>query len=121
MREEFAAHGLVTRPNKRWKSRGGNPVHEEFIRRFLRNPFYYGHFEYAGRLYEGKHTPLISKKLFDQVQEILAHRAHPMAPERKPKAFARLLRCGGCGMMVTAEVQKGHVYYRCSRKSRTVK
>ncbi len=30
-------------------------------------------------------------------------------------------RCGECHMMVTAEVQKGHIYYRCTRKSKKVK
>ena len=29
-----------------------------------------------------------------------------------------LLRCGGCGGGVTAEIQKGHTYYRCTRKNR---
>jgi hypothetical protein len=36
-----------------------------------------------------------------------------------PKAFTQLLRCGGCGGGITAEIQKGHVYYRCTRKNRT--
>ena len=31
----------------------------------------------------------------------------------------RLLRCGGCGGGITAELQKGHIYYRCTRKNRT--
>ena len=29
-----------------------------------------------------------------------------------------LLRCGGCGGGITAEIQKGHTYYRCTRKNR---
>ena len=29
----------------------------------LANPFYVGFFHYAGELYEGKHQPIISKKL----------------------------------------------------------
>ena len=29
-----------------------------------------------------------------------------------------LLRCGECGSGITAEIQKGHVYYRCTRKNR---
>jgi site-specific DNA recombinase len=41
--------------------------------------------------------------------------------EREPKAFAGLFQCGECGMAVTAEVQKGHTYYRCTKKSKTRK
>ena len=40
----------------------------------LRNPFYYGEFEYpvgSGNWYNGKHTPIISKELFDKVQMTL--------------------------------------------------
>ncbi len=118
LRQELARGGLRTGPNRRWRSAGGRPVHVDFVRRLLRNPFYYGHFEYSGLLYEGKHPPIISKQLFDRVQAVRACRTHPMAPVRQPKAFTRLLRCGECRMSVTAEVQKGHVYYRCSRKSR---
>ncbi|OYV31335.1 MAG: hypothetical protein B7Z81_13770, partial [Acidocella sp. 20-61-6] len=35
----------------------------------LRNPFYYGNFLYKGELYQGSHKPMISKKLFDKIQQ----------------------------------------------------
>ena len=93
----------------------------DYIRRFLRNPFYYGHFEYAGELYEGKHPPIITKQLFDKVQAVLEGRTHHFPQERQPKPLAGLFRCGKCGMAITAEVQKGHTYYRCTRKSKVTK
>ena len=34
------------------------------------------------------------------------------------EAFTQLFRCGECGGAITAEVQKGHIYYRCSKKNR---
>ena len=37
------------------------------------------------------------------------------------KAYLGLFRCGQCGMMVTAELQKGHIYYRCTKKSKTIR
>ena len=43
----------------------------------LKNPFYYGHFRYAGEVHEGKHQPVISKQLFDQVQVILDRKGKP--------------------------------------------
>ena len=99
------------------KSFYGNPIHKDQTKFILTNPFYYGHFRYGGEIYEGKHTPLIDKQLFDKVQEVLVRRGHPQAPERQQKAFCGLLRCGECGCMITAEIQKGHTYYRCTKKS----
>ena len=40
-----------------------------------------------------------------------------MKTDKEPKAFCGLLRCGECGMGITAEEQKGHTYYRCTKKS----
>lgn len=93
------------------------------MRRILRNPIYYGHFRYAGELYEGKHKPIISKELFDEVQAVIAKRTHhmPEDQERVPKPFLGLLRCGECGMAITGEMQKGHIYYRCTKKSKRQK
>jgi len=31
-------------------------------------------------------------------------------------AFSGLMRCGNCGCLITAETQKGHNYYRCTKK-----
>jgi site-specific DNA recombinase len=114
---ELAKGGITTKATRQWKSTGGNLVNRDVVRRLLHNPFYYGHFTYAGVLYEGKHTPIITKRVFDTVQEVLAERTHAIPPEKQPKPFTRLLRCGECRMMVTAEIHKGHTYYRCTRKA----
>ena len=37
-----------------------------------------------------------------------------------PKPFLGLLRCATCGGAITAEIQKGHIYYRCTKKGRMV-
>jgi DNA invertase Pin-like site-specific DNA recombinase len=36
----------------------------------LQNPFYYGLIRYNGEYFEGKHEPIIAKKLFDECQEV---------------------------------------------------
>ena len=33
-------------------------------------------------------------------------------------AFRGLMKCGECGGSITAELQKGHIYYRCTKKIR---
>jgi hypothetical protein len=48
----------------------------------LSNPFYIGLFKYGGERHEGKYEPIISKKLFDEAQEMLKLRGQP---ERKAK------------------------------------
>ncbi|MFH1889552.1 MAG: recombinase family protein [Nanoarchaeota archaeon] len=101
------------------KTRGDKLFKRDKISFILSNPFYYGYFRYSGELHEGKHEPIIAKKLFDRVQEVLRQRSKPQRKERIPKAYSGLLHCGECGMMITAEIQKGHVYYRCTKKSKT--
>ena len=81
------------------------------------NPFYYGHFRYGQELYEGKHEPVITKQLFGTITE----RGKPrQKPTNESQPFCELLWCGECHMMITAEVKKGHTYYRCTKKSKTI-
>ncbi len=87
----------------------------------LSNPFYIGLFKYSGEIHEGKHEPIISKKLFDSAQEMLKTRGRPdRKPKNEPQAFCGLIHCAECGMLITGETQKGHIYYRCSKKSKTI-
>jgi site-specific DNA recombinase len=44
-----------------------------------------------------------------------------MPEELQPQALTQLFHCGECGCSVTAEVQKGHVYYHCTKKKKGVK
>ncbi|MGB2762122.1 MAG: recombinase family protein [Minisyncoccales bacterium] len=92
----------------------------------LRNSFYYGEFEYpvgSSNWYIGKHTPIISKELFDQVQMTLNENFIPKT-ESKEFAFTKLIKCGYCGSGVTADekfkkLKNGgvnrHVYYFCTK------
>ncbi len=109
-------NGIKTRATKRWNREGGNPLKRDQIKWMLENPFYYGNFYYSGEVWEGKHKPLISKKLFDRVQEVLKLRGKTKTPTPNPQAFCGLLSCGECGCSITAEKQKGHIYYRCTKK-----
>ncbi|MBI3335185.1 MAG: type IV secretion system DNA-binding domain-containing protein [Candidatus Portnoybacteria bacterium] len=97
----------------------------------LSNPFYTGLFRYGGELHEGKYEPIISKKLFDQAQEMLKLRGKPdRKPLNEPQAFCGLISCASCGMMITGEYkvkkqQNGnvheYVYYHCTKKNKNVK
>ena len=105
-------------------SRNGKIFHRKRVAFILSNPFYYGHFKYGKEIYEGKHTPLISKQLFDEVQEVLHGRSRPQYKlKNDPKALCGLFKCGECKMMITAEEKhkksgKHYTYYRCTKKSK---
>ena len=119
----LAKNGISTRSGKRMsKSRA------TFI---LSNPFYIGLFKYGGERHEGKYEPIISKKLFDEAQEMLKLRGQPeRKPKNEPQPFCGLISCASCGMMITGEhkfkrQKNGNVheytYYRCTKKSKTIK
>lgn len=95
-------------------SRRGNPVTTCQIERILKNPFYFGEFRWAGRTFIGNHQSLISKQLFDQVQQTL--NSHNKAnPNRRRFAFGNLLHCATCGCAITGEFRKQkYTYYHCT-------
>ena len=103
-------------------TRNGYALGREHMTKMLTNPFYYGHFRYKGDTYEGVHKPIISKALFDEANAVLSSRWRYAHGEQKPvqKPFLGLLRCATCGGAITAEIQKGHIYYRCTKKGRMV-
>jgi len=108
------------------KTKGDKPLKKDQITKMLTNPFYYGYFRYKGEVFEGKHTPIISKKLFDDVQKVIDRRKHKRTTKQNdPKPLCGLLRCGSCNMMVTGENQTKRqkngnihhcVYYHCTKK-----
>jgi DNA invertase Pin-like site-specific DNA recombinase len=110
----------VYREAVRWGLTGttGKPVYKSGVAFALSNPFYFGLMRWKGETYEGSHPPLISKQLFDRVQEALTLQAKVVKKGVVKYHFSGLMRCGECGCMITAERQKGHVYYRCTKKKR---
>ncbi|MDP2789182.1 MAG: recombinase zinc beta ribbon domain-containing protein [bacterium] len=69
-----------------------------------------------GEIFEGKHEPLISKKLFDTCQEVMSKRGKVQESHKNDFVFLGLMKCASCGCSITAEKQKGHNYYRCTKK-----
>ena len=118
--------GIQTGATRGWSKGGGKPLKREQIAFLLSNPFYTGRFRYAGEMYDGTHTPLVSKELFEKVQKVLRERSNKnRPPENNPQAYCGLLSCGECGCSITAEEkiknqQNGnthrYVYYHCTKK-----
>lgn len=96
------------------------------IYKILDNTFYYGKFEYpkdSGQWYQGKHEPIITKDLYDEVQQQL--KGNELKTRRdKEFAFTKLMTCGLCGSGISADekykkLKNGkfntHVYYGCTK------
>lgn len=104
---------------------GNKPLACGNVYRTLTNHFYYGVFEYpkkSGNWYNGKHEPLISKELFDKVQEQL--KRDSIVRQTHEFAFTKLIACGLCGSTFSAEekykqLKDGtvakYIYYGCGR------
>ncbi len=95
------------------------------IYRLLQNTFYYGTFEYprnSGNWYQGKHTPIITKELYDKANEQL--KRDNLVRGSHEFAFTKLMVCGLCGSSISAEekykIRKDgtitkYIYYGCCR------
>ncbi|MDP3990946.1 MAG: recombinase family protein [Candidatus Nealsonbacteria bacterium] len=110
----------------KFKTKNDKPLVLANVYLILRNPFYYGEFEYpvgSNNWYVGKHTPIISKELFDKVQLTLNEKFIPKS-ESKEFAFTKLIKCGYCGSGISADEKfkklkdggvNRHVYYFCTK------
>jgi site-specific DNA recombinase len=111
------------------KKIGGSPFSHAGVYRMFTSPFYYGMFEYSGKLYQGHHLPMITEDQFWKVQKLLGRNGRPRPKSKRHFAYTGLLRCGECGCMITAEEktkvirttgeERTYVYYRCTKKSKT--
>ena len=119
---EFATGKLSLVDAARWADeigligqRGGKLSRSQ-IYSTLTKPIYYGDFMWKGKLYNGIHSPLVSRQLFDRVQDRLTSRSHPKKPQRFP--FRGILECAFCHCKITAERKKKnskeYIYYHCT-------
>ncbi|MBF0104948.1 MAG: recombinase zinc beta ribbon domain-containing protein [Deltaproteobacteria bacterium] len=72
-----------------------------------------------GKIYPAKHTPIISKELYDQVQVVrLSWNKKPFKYSDKPFIFRGLIKCAHCGCTITSDLKKGKYVYMYCTKSR---
>lgn len=103
-------------------SKTKKPLGRETIYAMLRNPFYYGEMVIRGEKMPHIHGALISKDLFDQVQDKLSGgKIHTKTQEYAgiPFAFRGLIKCANCGCTITSEThtkKSGRIYryLRCT-------
>jgi site-specific DNA recombinase len=117
LRDEMERGGL--------KSHVGKPLTLSSVAATLSNPFYTGIIEIkrTGKIWQGVHPPIISMRVFQQVQDRKAGRAGKKVT-RHNHLYRGLFRCALCGGAMVPEKQKGHVYYRCKTsgcKTKTIR
>ena len=97
-----------------FRSRAGNKYHKSKIHKILYDSFYCGIMTKDDKKYLGNHEPIITKELFDKVQQVLNKKANT----KKQKiyfTYRGVLKCDTCGCVLTATKKKGkHTYYYCT-------
>lgn len=103
---------------------GGNKYADSTIQRMFKNPMYVGDYIYQRKLYpNGKHEPLISRKLFQLAQEKLNNANDTTRQHDVEFPYIGLFKCGVCGCSYTAERKvkasgKEYIYYHCTGKGK---
>ena len=115
LRDKFNALGL--------KRKSGRELAVSNYQKLLKNPIYTGLMRYNGEIFEGKHEPIISKKLFDEVQEVMKQKSKPQkADKMKFFLYRGFFHCGECGFTITADKKikpsrREYTYYYCTKKN----
>ncbi len=90
--------------------------HKGYLAKTLDNPFYYGQMRVKGKLYPHKYPPIIAQSLFEEVQAVKSGFVKKEIKfDGKPYIYRGLIRCAHCGLSITPEKHKGHVYYHCTQ------
>lgn len=136
MFERVANLGHSGRKIKQWldeiefTTQTGRPVMLSSVYLMLRNPYYFGKFEFpkgSGIWFKTAHDSIVTEELYEQVQKQLTLEKKKPAWGSKEFAFTRLMKCGVCGSGITAQdkyqtlrdgTRQRYVYYHCSGTSR---
>ena len=115
--ERVGRNGLTLDEARNWaksrglRSRGGRVLARSEIHFILTNPAYYGMIRTKNGLVQGAHDLIVSKSLFDGVQDVISRSGKPGGKHYFP--FRGMLRCGDCGRQIQiTEIEKAGKTYR---------
>jgi DNA repair exonuclease SbcCD ATPase subunit len=111
-------HGLLQEAERiGLRGRSGKQITMNGLTKLLNNTFYMGliQIKVSNQSFIGVHEPLISKALFQRVQDVL-HGKTNTRTNRHDFLYRRRLRCKSCGYTLIGETHKGFVYYRCQTR-----
>jgi site-specific DNA recombinase len=108
--------------NKRGQRHQGGPIDRPALLRLLTNVLYRGDIGHKGKIYRGEQPAIIDRKIWRQVNALLAKRKrrNPPAnihPQPRTGVFRGLLQCANCGGALvygyTTKKGRQHPYYVC--------
>ncbi len=130
MFELYAAGDMSVKALATWAKANGLPFkrsHAEVpissVHRMLCNLLYTGEYSWDGTLYQGTHKALVSRELWERVQDKMEGRNPYSHHQTKLTfAFSGLVRCGVCieaggseRRLLVGEIQKQrYIYYHCA-------
>jgi site-specific DNA recombinase len=93
----------------------GRPLANSYVAKLLSNRYYLGYVTFKGTEYKGKHQPLITQAVFDQVQQVLD--AHDTSGEKQRVHHHYLkgtIYCGQCQRRLSFTLARGrYPYFFC--------
>lgn len=111
--------GLYTR----MKKKKGCFVTRNTVYEVLTNPFYYGEMCVKGEIMPHIYEPLVSRELFNRVQNVFIengthNRTNVKEVAKNSYTFRKMIRCKECGCLITPEKKikksgREYVYLRC--------
>ncbi|MGA7415172.1 MAG: recombinase family protein [Bryobacteraceae bacterium] len=112
----FSLKTLVKELNAEGCKLRGRKLCSSTLHQILRKRLYTGDFDWDGTTYAGEHEPLLTREVWQRVQELLDARS--VNKTRKVKndfAFTGLVHCGHCGRLLVGELKKGkYAYFHCT-------
>lgn len=98
------------------RSKQNKKLSPSMVHKILKDKFYIGIMTSKSVEYPHIYPKIVSQKLFNEVQEVLAsHKKQPHKKASKPYIFRGLIKCKNCGCSISPEIKKGkYVYYSCS-------
>lgn len=114
--ETLAEKGLTQRPTR---TRAERPIPRNRVQELLRRRYYLGYVTYGGVEYDGRHPPLTTPQIFEQVQQRLdAQRTGGDRSYRRQHYLKGSLRCRRCGSRLLFFVSTGnggrYEYFYCA-------
>lgn len=96
-----------------FRRRSHKKFNKGYVHYMLTNPIYSGVIAWKGQTYPGTHDPLIDRRRFNRVCQWLSRKG-PYHWGVHTFTYRGFLQCGECGSAITAEIQKGFIYYHCT-------
>ena len=82
---------IPTRVDGAGRSRGGGLLSRGHIYKILSNPIYVGRIAHKGQVHEGQHPPIVTRDLWDQVQQSLRDHLGSVRTKRRHQSSEALL------------------------------